>query len=123
MTLCIRYTEKFKLCPTQLYVVTVLVYCLALLFTKAFKNHQLVDVFSNVGDADLTADVDFRYLKEAAESCNVCTAGPISQQKFLKNMGIDLRLMVSALCVCVCSHTLLSLVYRVSIKSCTHFKM
>lgn len=33
--------------------------------SKAFKNHQIVDVFEKPGTADLTANVDFEYLREA----------------------------------------------------------
>ena len=32
---------------------------------KAFKNHEIVDVFHRPGDCDLTVNVDFAYLKEA----------------------------------------------------------
>jgi hypothetical protein len=32
---------------------------------QAFKNHKLVDVFHQPGECDLTANVDFAFLKEA----------------------------------------------------------
>lgn len=47
------------------------------------------------GTADLTADVDFSYLQRMAQE-RVATLGPIKQQDFLKNMGIDIRLQVEA---------------------------
>nr|CAB3264260.1 NADH dehydrogenase [ubiquinone] complex I, assembly factor 7 [Phallusia mammillata] len=61
---------------------------------RGFKSHKIVDVLTNVGEADVTADVDFKYLKEIAERCDVMTCGPITQQSFLKNMGIDTRIMM-----------------------------
>lgn len=36
------------------------------MFPQAFKNHQIVDVFHRPGECDLTANVDFSYLAEAA---------------------------------------------------------
>jgi SAM-dependent MidA family methyltransferase len=37
---------------------------------KAFKEHKLADVFLQPGDCDLTADVDFLFLKHIAEKSN-----------------------------------------------------
>ncbi len=37
---------------------------------KAFKEHKLSDVFLQPGDCDLTADVDFLFLKHIAEKSN-----------------------------------------------------
>lgn len=60
---------------------------------RAFKNHKMVDVFHRPGECDLTADVDFGYLKEAvADLGSLNTHGPISQSTFLERMGIQLRL-------------------------------
>ena len=47
------------------------------------------------GSADLTADVDFSYLRRTAGDAVACL-GPVSQRSFLKNMGIDTRLQVGA---------------------------
>lgn len=60
---------------------------------RAFKNHQIHDVLVDPGTADITADVDFSYLRLFAEP-KVLTFGPISQNKFLKALGIDSRLCV-----------------------------
>ena len=38
-----------------------------LLYTQAFKNHELTDPLMEPGTADLTADVDFSYLTKIAE--------------------------------------------------------
>jgi NADH dehydrogenase [ubiquinone] 1 alpha subcomplex assembly factor 7 len=71
-----------------------------------------VDVFHEPGNCDLTANVDFAYLKEATNDLGmlvvlptvfICTAiiheitivttyGPISQGVFLERMGLELRL-------------------------------
>ncbi|KAF8150719.1 DUF185-domain-containing protein [Crassisporium funariophilum] len=58
---------------------------------RAFKEHKIVDVFHEPGKCDLTANVDFGYLKEAMSNL-VTTYGPIPQGAFLANMGLQLRL-------------------------------
>ncbi|KAI5608062.1 protein arginine methyltransferase NDUFAF7, mitochondrial precursor [Silurus asotus] len=60
---------------------------------RGFKRHKLHDVLEAPGSADLTADVDFSYLRKMAGDAVVCF-GPITQRAFLKNMGIDTRLQV-----------------------------
>ncbi|NXF79418.1 NDUF7 methyltransferase, partial [Sclerurus mexicanus] len=60
---------------------------------RGFRNHKLHDVLSAPGTADLTADVDFSYLRKMTQE-RTTTLGPIKQREFLKNMGIDLRLQV-----------------------------
>lgn len=61
---------------------------------QGFKGHQLHDVLLSPGSADLTADVDFSYLRRMAGGGVACL-GPVTQRSFLKNMGIDTRLQVS----------------------------
>ena len=58
---------------------------------RGFKSHQLHDVLSSPGCADLTADVDFSYLRRLAEDEGVACLGPVTQRSFLKNMGIACR--------------------------------
>nr|XP_056708481.1 protein arginine methyltransferase NDUFAF7, mitochondrial [Euleptes europaea] len=60
---------------------------------RGFRGHKLHDVLTAPGTADLTADVDFSYLQRMAQE-RVAALGPIKQQDFLKNMGIDIRLQV-----------------------------
>lgn len=60
---------------------------------RGFRGHKLHDVLVAPGTADLTADVDFRYLRRITDE-RVLTFGPITQQQFLRNMGIDVRLQV-----------------------------
>ncbi|KAJ7757738.1 S-adenosyl-L-methionine-dependent methyltransferase [Mycena maculata] len=58
---------------------------------RAFKNHEIVDVFHAPGECDLTANVDFAYLADAVHDL-VPTHGPISQSAFLEGMGLQLRI-------------------------------
>ncbi|XP_025210695.1 protein arginine methyltransferase NDUFAF7, mitochondrial isoform X4 [Theropithecus gelada] len=58
---------------------------------RGFCGHKLHDVLIAPGTADLTADVDFSYLRRMAQG-KVASLGPIKQHTFLKNMGIDVRL-------------------------------
>ncbi|XP_062292870.1 protein arginine methyltransferase NDUFAF7, mitochondrial [Scomber scombrus] len=60
---------------------------------RGFKDHQLHHVLASPGSADLTADVDFSYLRRVAGG-DVACVGPVTQKLFLKNMGIDTRLQV-----------------------------
>ncbi|XP_063352357.1 protein arginine methyltransferase NDUFAF7, mitochondrial isoform X2 [Pelmatolapia mariae] len=60
---------------------------------RGFKGHQLHDVLASPGSADLTADVDFNYLRRMAGGGVACL-GPVTQRTFLKNMGIDTRMQV-----------------------------
>ncbi|XP_068454891.1 protein arginine methyltransferase NDUFAF7, mitochondrial [Clinocottus analis] len=60
---------------------------------RGFKGHRLHDVLSSPGSADLTADVDFSFLRRMAGGGVACL-GPVTQATFLKNMGIESRLQV-----------------------------
>ncbi len=50
-----------------------------------------MDILNEPGTADITCDVDFSLLKDAAQGL-AYTHGPISQSKFLQTMGITMRL-------------------------------
>ena len=58
---------------------------------RAFKNHKLTDPLKDVGFADLTADVDFGYLKQFTDGENTISYGPVSQLQFLNQLGITVR--------------------------------
>ncbi|XP_018428325.1 PREDICTED: NADH dehydrogenase [ubiquinone] complex I, assembly factor 7 [Nanorana parkeri] len=60
---------------------------------RGFRSHQLHNVLLDPGTADLTADVDFNFLKNMTAN-KVSFLGPITQHEFLRNMGIDFRLKV-----------------------------
>ena len=57
---------------------------------RAFKNHKLCDPLEDPGNSDLTADVDFNYLKNSC-SDEVLVYGPEGQRLFLHRLGIELR--------------------------------
>jgi NADH dehydrogenase [ubiquinone] 1 alpha subcomplex assembly factor 7 len=56
---------------------------------QALKNHQYTSIWKNPGESDLTSHVCFEELIAAAHDCKI--AGPISQRKFLFNLGIAHR--------------------------------
>lgn len=58
---------------------------------RAFKKHQITDVFEEPGHCDLTANVDFSLLKEAVRD-SAGVYGTLDQNTFLTRMGIRLRL-------------------------------
>ncbi|XP_057678648.1 protein arginine methyltransferase NDUFAF7, mitochondrial isoform X2 [Corythoichthys intestinalis] len=60
---------------------------------RGFKGHRLHDPLEAPGCADLTADVDFSYVRRVAEPLAACV-GPLAQRVFLRNMGIDVRMQV-----------------------------
>jgi NADH dehydrogenase [ubiquinone] 1 alpha subcomplex assembly factor 7 len=58
---------------------------------QAIRKHQFVPVFQDIGDADLTAHVDFAAVKYIAEQESLIVSGPAEQGTFLHNLGIALR--------------------------------
>jgi NADH dehydrogenase [ubiquinone] 1 alpha subcomplex assembly factor 7 len=59
---------------------------------QAFKNHASVSPFDQPGTADLTANVDFRFLASSLPPTSIRTLGPMTQADFLEQMGISIRL-------------------------------
>ncbi len=59
---------------------------------QGIKNHKYHDVFKNLGDADLTAHVDFHALKQVCYQNNLKNILLARQGDFLKSLGIDFRL-------------------------------
>ncbi len=58
---------------------------------QALKDHSYHDVLADVGDADLTAHVDFHALKEAAKNAGAAVYGAITQGAFLSRLGASVR--------------------------------
>ncbi|KAJ9101897.1 hypothetical protein QFC21_003237 [Naganishia friedmannii] len=58
---------------------------------RAFRRHEIVHVFDDPGSADLTANVDFAYMKEALRGA-ATPHGPINQRTFLTSLGLAPRL-------------------------------
>ncbi|MDF2965851.1 MAG: succinate dehydrogenase [ubiquinone] iron-sulfur subunit [Rickettsiaceae bacterium] len=59
---------------------------------QALKHHKYQPILDTIGEADLTAHVDFYSFKQAAQARKLITHGAITQGEFLKNMGIMYRL-------------------------------
>ncbi|RUS29774.1 S-adenosyl-L-methionine-dependent methyltransferase [Jimgerdemannia flammicorona] len=57
----------------------------------AIMKHKFMHPMSRPGEADLSADVDFRYLKDAVKEFTTAY-GPIYQSHFLHSLGIQERL-------------------------------
>ncbi|KAG1455767.1 hypothetical protein G6F46_003790 [Rhizopus delemar] len=59
---------------------------------RAIKNHQIIHPMSDPGTADLSADVDFSFLKQTIrERSDITAYGPITQSNFLQALGIHTR--------------------------------
>lgn len=58
---------------------------------QAVRGHQPVPMLSTPGEADLTAHVDFQFLREAAEASGAVTYGPVGQGDWLRRIGIEPR--------------------------------
>lgn len=58
---------------------------------QAVKNNKFHPVLTDIGNADLTAHVDFTALAHAARTEGACPVGPVSQGDFLRNLGIEAR--------------------------------
>lgn len=59
---------------------------------QSIKEHKFISVFEELGNADITAHVDFYALKEVAKKHKIKVLGSITQANLLLNLGIDLRL-------------------------------
>lgn len=58
---------------------------------QALYKHQYTDVFDHIGDADMTAHVDFDSLVQTAKALDIYVSDVIEQGSFLKNLGILYR--------------------------------
>jgi len=58
---------------------------------QALKRHEKVGVFSDPGDTDLTARVDFGALIELAKAAELPAAAPVPQREFLSKLGLEMR--------------------------------
>jgi len=63
---------------------------------QALKRHEKVGVFSDPGNTDLTARVDFGALNEIANSINLEAMVPVTQREFLSKLGIEMRAVALA---------------------------
>lgn len=58
---------------------------------QAVEKHKFASIFSEPGFADLSAHVNFRKIIDVIESNGLKSLGPVSQGKFLNDMGIEER--------------------------------
>ena len=58
---------------------------------QALKRHEKVGVFSDPGNTDLTARVDFGALVELAHKIQLAVTPPVYQREFLSKLGLELR--------------------------------
>ena len=59
---------------------------------RGFKKHKLHDFLQDPGQADVTADVDFKYVESKCDKNKVLFYGPQTQEKFLLQLGMRTRL-------------------------------
>ncbi len=59
---------------------------------QAIKDHKYADILNTLGEADLSAHVDFKALKKAAKQHGVKKGSYSMQKDFLAKYGINLRL-------------------------------
>ncbi|GAN09878.1 hypothetical protein MAM1_0300c09411 [Mucor ambiguus] len=60
---------------------------------RAIKDHKIIHPMCDPGSADLSADVDFSFLKQAIQSrSDIAAYGPITQKDFLQSLGIQARI-------------------------------
>ena len=57
---------------------------------RAIQRHKFVDIFENLGNCDLSVDVDFRMLSNVVKMEQMYPSDCITQNEFLEKMGIDL---------------------------------
>ena len=58
---------------------------------QALKRHKKVGVFSDPGNTDLTARVDFGALVELAKTVDLAVTSAVSQREFLSKLGLEMR--------------------------------
>lgn len=58
---------------------------------QAIADHKVVSIFESIGEADISANVDFGAIVQAVKKEGVSVFGPVEQGDFLKNLGIEQR--------------------------------
>ena len=58
---------------------------------QSVRFHRRTNILDNPGKQDITSLINFQNLVKIAKKNNLNTYGPITQEKFLKNNGIDER--------------------------------
>ena len=58
---------------------------------QALKRHEKIGVFSDPGNTDLTARVDFAALSETAKTAGLDASAAVPQREFLSKLGLEMR--------------------------------
>ncbi|MEP3892066.1 MAG: SAM-dependent methyltransferase [Hellea sp.] len=58
---------------------------------QALKRHEKVGIFSDPGNTDLTARVDFGALTEMAKAVDLAVTTAVPQREFLSKLGLEMR--------------------------------
>ena len=58
---------------------------------KAFSNHKFANILENIGNVDITHDINFLFYKKLTESIGGLESNFTTQKDFLINMGIKKR--------------------------------
>ena len=58
---------------------------------KSIKNQKIISPLKEIGNSDISTHVDFDLIKEISKKFNLNNYGPITQRKFLINLGILFR--------------------------------
>ena len=58
---------------------------------KSIKNQKIINPLKEIGNSDISTHVDFDLIKEISKKFNLNNYGPITQRKFLINLGILFR--------------------------------
>lgn len=61
---------------------------------SAVRQHRPERILEDIGEADLSAHVDFAAVAEAARSADAAVWGPVPQGRFLTSLGAEARLAV-----------------------------
>ena len=58
---------------------------------KSIKNQKIISPLKEIGNSDISTHVNFNLIKKISNKFNLNSHGPISQRKFLINLGILFR--------------------------------
>ncbi len=58
---------------------------------RGIRGHELVDPLADIGETDLSVDVDFGRLADSAEAAGAIAFGPVGQGALLRSLGIEVR--------------------------------
>lgn len=58
---------------------------------RGVRGHALVDPLGDIGDTDLSVDVDFARLCASAKAAGAAVSGPVGQGALLRSLGIEAR--------------------------------